>query len=238
MPLKGYYWTPHLQLLITDYAPHGSLEARLHGSGSSSSSQSPPMVMTWAERFRVVSGTARALAHLHQAFRPPMIHYNLKPSNILLDDHCNPMVADFGLPRLLLHNQHHSRFHFHQGRGGGTAGGYVAPELACQSLRVNEKCDIYGFGVLILELVTGRRAVEYGDDDVVILIDQVRVMLDHNGGTNVLDCVDPRMGGDFPEEEVLPVLKLGMVCTSQIPSNRPSMAEVVQILQVIKAPVG
>ncbi|XP_062208128.1 probably inactive leucine-rich repeat receptor-like protein kinase At3g28040 [Phragmites australis] len=226
MPLKGYYWTPQLQLLITDYVPHGSLEARLHGNDAGAF---PPL--TWAERFRVVSGTARGLAHLHQAFRPPMIHYNVKPSNILLDEHCNPMVADFGLARLLPKLDKHvlsSRF-----QGGGM--GYVAPELACQSLRVNEKCDIYGFGVLILELVTGRKAVEYSDDDVVILIDQVRVLLEHG---NVLECVDPAMGSEFPEEEVLPVLKLGMVCTSQIPSNRPSMAEVVQILQVIKAPVG
>ena len=66
-------------------------------------------------------------------------------------------------------------------------------------------------------------------------MDQVRVLLEHG---NALECVDPGMGGQVPEEEVLPVLKLGMVCTSQIPSNRPSMAEVVQILQVIKAPVG
>ncbi|CAD6234813.1 unnamed protein product [Miscanthus lutarioriparius] len=226
LPLKGYYWTPQLQLLITDYAAHGSLEARLHGR-----EELPPM--TWEERFRVVFGTARALAHLHQAFRPPLVHYNVKPSNIfLLDDECNPAVGDFGLARLLpgkLADGVGSRFHV----GGGM--GYVAPELACQSLRVNEKCDIYGLGVLILELVTGRRAVEYGDDDVVVLMDQVRVLLEHG---NALECVDPGMGGHVPEEEVLPVLKLGMVCTSQIPSNRPSMAEVVQILQVIKAPVG
>ncbi|KAL5222341.1 hypothetical protein ABZP36_027054 [Zizania latifolia] len=228
LPLKGYYWTPQLQLLITDYAPHGSLEARLHGNDGGS--VFPPL--TWAERFRVVAGTAKGLAHLHQSFRPPMIHYNVKPSNILLDEQCNPMISDFGLARLLPKLDKHvisSRFQ------GGMGMGYVAPELACQSLRINEKCDIYGFGVLILELVTGRKAVEYSDDDVTILIDQVRVLLDH--GNNALECVDPSIGG-FPEEEVLPVLKLGMVCTSQIPSNRPSMAEVVQILQVIKAPVA
>ncbi|CAM0147751.1 unnamed protein product [Urochloa decumbens] len=224
LPLKGYYWTPHLQLLITDYAPHGSLEARLHHHKSGA----PPM--TWEERFRVVSGTARGLAHLHQAFRPPLIHYDVKPSNIfLVDERCHPVVADFGLARLVRRPDSQQRRH----AVGGS--GYVAPELACQSLRVNEKCDIYGLGVVILELVTGRRAVEYGEDDVVVLQDQVRVMLEHG---NALECVDPAMGGDFPEEEVLPVLKLGMVCTSQIPSNRPSMAEVVQILQVIKAPVG
>ncbi|CAO1940989.1 unnamed protein product [Urochloa humidicola] len=223
LALKGYYWTPQLQLLITDYAPHGSLEARLHHQVDDGR---PPM--TWEERFRVVSGTARGLAHLHQAFRPPLIHYDVKPSNIFLDERCNPVVGDFGLARLLPRPEQQRRHAV-----GGS--GYVAPELACQSLRVNEKCDIYGLGVVILELVTGRRAVEYGDDDVVVLQDQVRVMLEHG---NALECVDPAMGGDFPEEEVLPVLKLGMVCTSQIPSNRPSMAEVVQILQVIKAPVG
>jgi serine/threonine protein kinase len=215
LPLKGYYWTPQTQLLITDYAPHGSLEKRLH-----SSPHGPPL--TWAERFRVVSGTARGLAHLHQAFRPPVIHYDVKPSNVLLDERCNPAVSDFGLARLLPRAQQ-------------TMSGYVAPELACRSLRVNEKCDIYGFGVLVLELVTGRRAVEYGGEDDDVLVDRVRALLEHG---NALDCVDPGMGGEFPEEEALPVLKLGMVCASQIPSNRPSMAEVVQILQVIKAPVG
>jgi hypothetical protein len=112
--------------------------------------------------------------------------------------------------------------------------GYVAPELACQSLRVNEKCDVYGFGVMILELVTGRRPVEYGEDNVLILNDHVRVLLEHG---NVLECVDPSLMNEFPEDEVLPVLKLAMVCTSQIPSSRPTMAEVVQILQVIKTPV-
>ena len=131
------------------------------------------------------------------------------------------MVADYGMARLL---------------GGEIPGtlGYVAPEMACQSLRVNERCDVYGYGVVVLELVTGRRPVEYVKDDVAILVDQVRGMLERG---SALECVDEKMG-DFPEEEVMPVLKLGLVCTSQIPSSRPSMAEVVQILEVIRAPVG
>lgn len=234
MPLKGYYWTPQLQLLVTDYAPHGSLEARLHGNGKGGESPRP---LTWEERFRVVAGTARGLAYLHQSFRPPVIHYNVKPSNILLDSRCNPLVADFGLARLLRKPKQA------EGGGGGSSRfmhgggvGYAAPELACSSLRVNEMCDVYGFGVLALELVTGRRAVEYGEDDVAVLIDQVRAVLERGGDGAAEECVDPALGGDFPEEEALPVLKLGMVCTSQVPSNRPSMVEVVQILQVIKAP--
>lgn len=222
--LKGYYWTPQLQLLVSDYAPEGSLQAILHERPSSSTS----LPLSWSTRFNIVLGTAKGLAHLHHAFRPAIIHYNIKPSNILLDENFNPRISDFGLARLVTKLDKHmisSRFQ--------SALGYVAPELACQSLRVNEKCDVYGFGMLILEIVTGRRPVEYGEDNVLILNDHVRVLLEQG---NVLECVDPTMN-TYPEEEVLPVLKLALVCTSQIPSSRPSMAEVVQILQVIKTPV-
>lgn len=222
MTLKGYFWTPQLQLLISDYTPNGSLHAKLYEKSPST----PPL--SWATRFKIALGTAKGLAHLHQSFHPPIIHYNIKPSNILLDENYNAKISDFGLVRLLPKLDKHvlsSRFQ--------TALGYVAPELACQSLRINEKCDIYGFGVMLLELVTGRRPVEYGDDDVVVLSDHVRVQLEQG---NVLDCVDPSMSA-YPDEEVLPVLKLGLVCTSQIPSSRPSMSEVVQILQVIKTPI-
>ncbi|AES77927.1 leucine-rich receptor-like kinase family protein [Medicago truncatula] len=94
---------------------------------------------------------------------------------------------------------------------------YVATELSCQSLRVNQKVNAYGFGVMILEIGTGRRPVKYGEDNVLTLNDHVRVLLEHGN------------------DEVLPVLKLAiMVCTSQIPSSGPTMAEVVQILQVAK----
>lgn len=223
VPLKGYYRAPQLQFLVSDFVPNGSLQARLHERPKYST---PPL--SWSTRFKIVLGTAKGLAYLHHSCRPPIIHYNIKPSNILLDENFNPKISDFGLARLIKKLDKHvmsSRFQ--------SALGYVAPELACQSLRVNEKCDIYGFGVLILELLTGRRPVEYGEDNMVILSDHVRVTLEQG---NVLECVDPEMN-EYPEEEVLPVLKLALVCTSQIPSSRPSMAEVVQILQVIKTPV-
>lgn len=220
--LMGYYWTSQTKLLLSEYAPNGSLQANLHERLPST----PPL--SWANRFKILLGTAEGLAHLHHSFRPPIIHYNLKPSNILLDENYNPKISDFGLARLLTKLDKHiisNRFQ--------SALGYVAPELACQSLRVNEKCDVYGFGMMILELVTGRRPVEYGEDNVVILSDHVRVLLEQG---NVLECVDASMS-EYQEDEVMPVLKLALVCTSQIPSSRPSMAEVVQILQVIKTPV-
>ncbi|XP_024984192.1 probably inactive leucine-rich repeat receptor-like protein kinase At3g28040 [Cynara cardunculus var. scolymus] len=220
--VKGYYWTPQLQLLVTDYAPNGSLQAKLHERSPST------RPLSWPKRFKILLGTAKGLAHLHHSFRPPIVHYNIKPSNILLDDDLNPKISDFGLTRLVAKLDKQA-----VGNRFQSALGYVAPELACQSLRVNEKCDIYGFGVLILELLTGRRPIEYGDDNVVILNEQVKIMLEEG---NVLECVDQSMG-EYPEDEVLPVLKLALVCTSQIPSSRPSMAEVIQILHVIKTPI-
>ncbi|KAM5569858.1 putative inactive leucine-rich repeat receptor-like protein kinase [Rosa sericea] len=220
--LKGYYWTPQMQLLVNEYAPNGNLQSKLHDRLHSSSP------LSWDDRFKILLGIAKGLSHLHHSFRPPIIHYNIKPSNILLDENLNPKISDFALARLLTKIDRHvvsNRFQ--------SALGYVAPELACQSLRVNEKCDVYGFGVLILELVTGRRPVEYGEDNVVILTDHVRVLLEQG---NVLGCIDHSIG-EYPEDEVLPVFKLALVCTSQIPSCRPTMAEVVQILQIIKTPL-
>ncbi|KAJ8755259.1 hypothetical protein K2173_019057 [Erythroxylum novogranatense] len=220
VPLNGYYWTPQLQLLVSEYIPSGSLQIKLHERLPSSSS------LTWTNRLKIILGTAKGLAYLH-SFRPPIIHYNIKPSNILLDENYTPKVSDFGLARLLTRLDTHFMNNRFQ-----SALGYVAPELACHSLRVNEKCDVYGFGVLILELLTGRRPVEYGEDNVLILNENVKILLEQG---NVWDCVDPSMG-EYPEDEVLPVLKLALFCTSQIPSSRPSMAEVVQILLVIKTP--
>lgn len=219
--LKGYFWSPHLQLLVSDFASNESLQEKLHEPTNQGK------LLSWPTRFKIIMGIAKGISHLHHSCIPPIIHYNIKPSNILLDENFNPKVSDFGLARLLTKLDKHvmsSRFQ--------SALGYVAPELACQNLRVNEKCDVYGFGALILEIVTGKKPVEYGEDNVVILNDHVRVLLEEG---NALECVDLRMG-EYPEDEVLPVLKLGLVCTSQIPSNRPSMAEVVQILEVIKSP--
>ncbi|KAL6197108.1 hypothetical protein ACLB2K_032720 [Fragaria x ananassa] len=106
-------------------------------------------------------------------------------------------------------------------------------EFACKTVKITEKCDVYGFGVLVLEVVTGKRPIEYMEDDVEVLCDMVRGALEEG---RVEECIDARLQESFPAEEAIPVMKLGLICTSQVPSNRPDMGEVVNILELIRCP--
>ncbi|KAE7996489.1 hypothetical protein FH972_001207 [Carpinus fangiana] len=216
--LEGYYWTPSLQLLIYEFVSGGSLYKHLHeGLGGN--------FLSWNERFSIILGTAKSLAYLHQS---NIIHYNIKSSNVLIDSTGEPKVGDFGLARLLPMLDRYVLSSKIQ-----SALGYMAPEFACRTVKITEKCDVYGFGVLVLEVVTGKRPVEYMEDDVVVLCDMVRGALEEG---RVEECVDGRLQGNFPAEEAIPVMKLGLICTSQVPSNRPDMGEVVNILELIRCP--
>ncbi|KAL4387752.1 hypothetical protein GQ457_09G014600 [Hibiscus cannabinus] len=216
--LEGYYWTPSLQLLIYEFVSGGSLYKHLHeGSGGS--------YLSWNDRFNIILGTAKSLAHLHQT---NIIHYNIKSSNVLIDGSGEPKLGDFGLARLLPMLDRYVLSSKIQ-----SALGYMAPEFACRTVKINEKCDVYGFGVLVLEVVTGKRPVEYMEDDVVVLCDMVREALEEG---RVEESVDGRLQGKFPVEEAIPMMKLGLICTSQVPSNRPDMGEVVNILELIRCP--
>lgn len=215
--LEGYYWTPSLQLLIYEYVSGGSLYKRLH--------ETTAEVLSWQERFDIILGVAKSLAQLHQL---ELIHYNLKSSNVLLDVSGEPKVGDYGLAKLLPMLDRYVLSSKIQ-----SALGYMAPEFACRTVKVTEKCDVYGFGVLVLEVVTGKRPVEYMEDDVVMLCDTVRGALEDG---RVVECVDEKLAGSFPPDEAVPIMKLGLICTSQVPSTRPEMSEVVNILEMIRSP--
>ncbi|XP_065853612.1 leucine-rich repeat receptor-like protein kinase PXC2 [Euphorbia lathyris] len=216
--LEGYYWTPSLQLLIYEYISSGSLYKHLHDGTSTN-------CLSWRQRFSIILGMAKGLAHLHQM---DIIHYNLKSTNILIDESGEAKVGDLGLARLLpmvdrciLSSKIQSAL------------GYMAPEFACRTVKITEKSDVYGLGILILEVVSGKRPVEYMEDDVVVLCEMVRGALEEG---RMEETVDERLGGNFPAEEAIPVIKLGLICASQVPSNRPDMEEVVNILELIQCP--
>ncbi|CDP13903.1 unnamed protein product [Coffea canephora] len=175
--------------------------------------------------YEFVSG-GNLYKRLHEGSGGDYLSWN--ESNILIDGLGEPKVADYGLARLLPMLDRYVLSSKIQ-----SALGYMAPEFACKTVKITEKCDVYGFGVLILEIVTGKRPVEYMEDDVVVLCDMVRGALEEG---RVEECVDGRLQGKFPAEEAIPVMKLGLICTSQVPSNRPDMAEVVNILELIRCP--
>ncbi|CAA0831500.1 Probable LRR receptor-like serine/threonine-protein kinase [Striga hermonthica] len=225
VPVQGYYWSSTMRLILTEFIPKGNLYENLHGlgyPGTSTSSGNPEL--NWPRRFGIAVGTARALAYLHHDCKPPVFHLDIKSTNILLDENYTAKISDFGLVKFLpmLDSYGFTKMH--------SVVGYVAPELA-RSSRISDKCDVYSFGVILLELVTGRKPVErLGANEVVILGEFVRGVIERGSASG---CFDRSLRG-YAENEMIQVMKLGLVCTSEVASRRPSMAEAVQVLESIR----
>ncbi|THG23110.1 hypothetical protein TEA_028703 [Camellia sinensis var. sinensis] len=147
--LLGYCIEGTHRLLVYEYVNNGNLEQWLHGAMRQHG------YLTWEARMKILLGTAKALAYLHEAIEPKVIHRDIKSSNILIDDDFNAKISDFGLAKLLGAGTTHITT-----RVMGTFG-YVAPEYANSGL-LNEKSDVYSFGVVLLEAITGRDPVDYG----------------------------------------------------------------------------
>ncbi|KAK1368734.1 receptor-like protein kinase HSL1 [Heracleum sosnowskyi] len=207
--------TRDCKLLVYEYMPNGSLGDLLHSSKSG--------LLDWPTRYKIAMDAAEGLSYLHHDCVPPIVHRDVKSNNILLNEDFGARVADFGLAKAV----------DAIGKGNNSmsviAGscGYIAPEYA-YTLRVNEKSDTYSFGVVILELVTGRLPVdpEFGEKD---LVKWVCTTLDQKGIDHV---IDPKLDSCF-KEEICKVLNVGLICTSPLPINRPSIRRVVKMLHEI-----
>lgn len=204
-----------ITLLVYEYVPNGSLADVLH---------SPDFVLDWPVRFNIAIGAARGLAYLHHDYVPQVLHRDIKSSNILLDSDYEPKLADSGLAKILGDPTHLQSVSSVVGSYG-----YVAPEYA-YTAKVNEKIDVYGFGVVLLELITGRKAVEMEQDDLIDVVKWVRGKVNTKDG--IWKVLDPKIR-EKSEQEMVSVLKVALLCTSVLPQRRPSMQEVVEMLQPV-----
>ncbi|TKY69962.1 Receptor cytosolic serine/threonine-protein kinase RBK1 [Spatholobus suberectus] len=195
---------------VLQFAPHGSLSSLLFGSEC----------LEWKTRFKVAIGVADGLHYLHKECPRRIIHRDIKASNILLNENYEAEISDFGLAKWLPNKwANHVVFPIE-----GTFG-YLAPEYFMHGI-VDEKTDVFAFGVLLLELITGRRAVDSNSRQSLVI--WAKPLLDTN---NVKDIADPRLGEEYDPVEMKRAMVTASMCLHHASSKRPYMNQVVQLLK-------
>ncbi|XP_010934709.1 uncharacterized protein [Elaeis guineensis] len=223
--LLGYCTNRETTLLLYEYMPNGSLEDLLHRrGGGAAAGKGGGMVTDWETRYLIAVGIAQGICYLHHDCDPVIVHRDLKPSNILLDAEMEARVADFGVAKLIQSaNQTMSVI--------AGSYGYIAPEYA-YTLQVDEKSDVYSYGVVLMEMVTGRRSVEaeYGEGNSIV--EWLRARVGRGEGGGVSKVLDPTVAGcKEVREEMMLVLRLALLCTSKNPTDRPTMRDVLSMLR-------
>ncbi|CAN6180474.1 unnamed protein product [Urochloa humidicola] len=219
--LLGYCVEGIHRMLVYEYVNNGNLEQWLHGAMRQHG------VLTWEARMKIVLGIAKALAYLHEAIEPKVVHRDIKSSNILIDEEFNGKLSDFGLAKLLGAGKSHITT-----RVMGTFG-YVAPEYANTGL-LNERSDVYSFGVLLLEAVTGRDPVDYGRPaNEVHLVEWLKMMV---GTRRAEEVVDPDMELKPAIRALKRALLVALRCVDPDAEKRPTMGQVVRMLEAEDVP--
>ncbi|KAA8533184.1 hypothetical protein F0562_033283 [Nyssa sinensis] len=175
--------------------------------------------LRWEVRYNIISGTAEGLAYLHEESELRIIHRDIKLSNILLDEDFTPKIADFGLARLFPEDKTHITTAI-----AGTLG-YMAPEYIVRG-KLTEKADIYSFGVLVIEVVCGKRNNAFSQDSFSIL----QRVWNLYGTGRLCEAVDPTLEDKFQEEDVSRLLQIGLLCVQASAELRPPMSAVVKML--------
>lgn len=210
----GFCAETNHRLIVYEYVENGSLDKYLF-------TESDDTVLGWKERFGIAVGTGKGLAYLHEECLEWILHCDIKPQNILLDTQFGPKVSDFGLVKLVDRDQ---AFSFSTIRG---TRGYLAPEWA-MNLPITAKVDVYSFGIVLLEIVTGRSSLSsstlqnYGH-----LVQWVSSKMREGRG---MEVVDAKLHGNFDSEEVERVLITALLCVEQDKDVRPSMSQAVEML--------
>ncbi|XP_030440711.1 cold-responsive protein kinase 1 [Syzygium oleosum] len=203
------------RILVYNYLENNSLAQTLLGGNHSN------IQFSWQTRYRICIGVGRGLAFLHEQVQPPIIHRDIKASNILLDRDLTPKISDFGLAKLIPDNATHVST-----RVAGTLG-YLAPEYAIGG-RLTIKADIYSFGVLLVEIVSGRCNTNTRlPPEEQYLLERT---WDLHERKELVGLVDTSLNGHFDAEEACRFLKIGLLCTQDNPKRRPSMSTIVKML--------
>ncbi|CDP08192.1 unnamed protein product [Coffea canephora] len=222
--LLGCISSKTAKLLIYEYMENQSLDKWLHKKAGSTTSEAcdstPGDVLDWPTRLRIAIGTAQGLCYMHHDCSLPIVHRDIKSSNILLDSGLNAKIADYGLAKVLVKEGEPET-------ASAVAGtfGYIAPEYAYTS-KLNVKSDVYSFGVVLLELTTGRQPVIV--DEQMNLVQWAWQHYEEE--KSIITALDEEIMEPYYLETMTAVLKLGLKCTSPSPSQRPAMNEILQIL--------
>lgn len=209
--LQGWCHEKGNLLLVYDYMPNGSLDKLLEGSNATEKNPG------WDMRHAVLRGVACALSYLHEECQQCVLHRDVKPSNVLLDENFNPHLADFGLARLI----HHTTDNVQTTIIAGTRG-YLAPELS-QVGKASTKSDVFSFGVLALEVATGRKALDksQSENPSANLVDKVWRAHEQHA---LLSMSDPKLSGAHDPERMTTLLQMGLFCCHPDPEARPPMS--------------
>lgn len=223
VPLLGYCKIGEERLLVYEFMQYGSLEEMLHGKNKK-------RILTWEERKKIARGAAKGLCFLHHNCIPHIIHRDMKSSNVLLDDQMEARVSDFGMARLISALD----THLSVSTLAGTPG-YVPPEYY-QSFRCTSKGDVYSFGVILLELLTGKRPTDKEDFGDTNLVGWVKGKVREGRGLEVIDqelvCVSNGREQEAEQvKEMVKYLDITLHCVDDFPSRRPNMLQVVAMLR-------
>ncbi|KAK4484859.1 hypothetical protein RD792_007459 [Penstemon davidsonii] len=213
--LRGFCSDGNKKLLVYDYMENGSLDSHIFKDSSKG--------LEWKTRYQIALGIARGLVYLHEKCRDCIIHCDIKPENILLDSEYCPKVADFGLAKLV--GRDFSRV-LTTMRG---TRGYLAPEWI-SGVAITAKADVYSYGMVLFELISGRRNSEQSEDGKVKFFPSWAASVTIDGG-DVLGLLDPAMDREADVDEVLKICKVACWCIQDDENMRPSMGQVVQILE-------
>ncbi|XP_019161187.1 PREDICTED: putative serine/threonine-protein kinase isoform X1 [Ipomoea nil] len=202
------------RILVYEYLENNSLANALLGTSSKH------IYMDWPKRAAICLGIASGLAFLHEEAEHHIVHRDIKASNILLDRNLNPKIGDFGLAKLFPDNVTHVST-----RVAGTIG-YLAPEYALLG-QLTKKADVYSFGVLVLEIISGRSSsYDAFGEDLLILVEWTWKLREEG---RLVEIIDPELR-EYPEAEVTRFIKVGLFCTQAASQKRPDMKQVIQML--------